>query len=377
MFTRQTRAGAALAVQNLRRKENFAAKAATYRRVVAVPVLVRTEVVLIKKTHATMVAHLRHIIAYDEPMLERTVVYDDDLPALPDASIDEEHPPTQTNPRPTARRHAQPLRQHLSALNQQRSVNLAHDATCGTTPSIVYQPAEDGSHGNFFPASYRRITATPAWASRLQKAYSASRRMAHSHARQRHELDCATSSDALLMNIFCHPTVLRSKPLQALLGVSAPQPPQFGVRAHVALRNHHKDRTELDMVLQDADHLLLVEAKLSEGDFQTAPPALMERYPAFDQVFETDVLPRTRDHLRSYQLLRSILAAHSLQASFTVLLDARRTDLLDDIFLVYRTVRSAGLRSRLHVITWQEIAACVPRSLQQFLAEKCGIVATR
>ena len=131
------------------------------------------------------------------------------------------------------------------------------------------------------------------------------------------------------------------------------------------------------MILQDADHLLLVEAKLSEGDFQTAPPALMERYPAFDQVFETDVLPRTRDHLRSYQLLRSILAAHSLQASFTVLLDARRTDLLDDVFLVYRTVRSAGLRSRLHVITWQEIAACVPRSLQQFLAEKHGIVATR
>ena|ERR1700741_5062875 len=36
---------------------------------------------------------------------------------------------------------------------------------------------------------------------------------------QRFELDCATSSDALLMNIFCHPRVLSRKPLRALLGI--------------------------------------------------------------------------------------------------------------------------------------------------------------
>ncbi len=377
LFSRQTRTGAPFAVQNLRCQEHLAARTAAHSRVVSVPVFIRAEIVLIQKSHSWIVPHLRPIIAYDAVMAERAVVYDDDQLNIPQADFAVDWIPQQASPSGAPTRRSASLRRQLSALNHQRAQDFVHESTYGSTPSVVYQAQPDGTHGNFFPASYRRIAANPGWAARLQKAYTASSRIPHANDRQRRELDCANSSDALLMNIFCHPAAPRSPALRALLGIPCGSP-RFGYRTHLPLRGGHVDRTELDMVLQEKDRLLLVEAKLSEGDFQVAPMALMERYAAFEQVFDTDQLPRTSSqHLRSYQLLRSVLAAHSLQASFAVMLDARRTDLLEDVFLVYRTVRSAHLRSRLHVITWQEIAACMPRTLRLFLEQKYGIVANR
>ncbi len=307
-------------------------------------------------------------------MTERALLYDEDVLYIPQPDFAEDHAPKPSRATATPPRRSQALRNHLSARNQQRATSFPHESTISNTPSIVYQPADDGTHGNFFQASYRRIIANPAWSARLQKAYTASSQLPHSKARQRRELDCGNSSDALLMNIFCHPTAVRSPALHALLGTSSTSP-HFGYRARIPLRSGHVDRTEFDMVLSNAEDLLLVEAKLSEADFQTARPALMDRYQSFEEVFDTADLPRIRGQWRSYQLLRSILAAHRLQASFTVMLDARRTDLVEDIFLVYRTVHSAHLRSRLHTITWQQIAACVPRTLQTFLESKYGIVA--
>ncbi len=145
------------------------------------------------------------------------------------------------------------------------------------------------------------------------------------------------------------------------------------MRARVPLRDGYDDRTELDMELRTADGPLFVEAKLSEADFQMARPDLLARYPDFEHVFDTEQLPRMRNLFRSYQLLRSVLAAEHHRARFAVFLDSRRTDLIEDTFLVYRAVRSAELRSRLHLVTWPELAACVSRNLQQFLAEKYGI----
>ncbi len=315
-------------------------------------------------------------------MGERTVEYEVDAPHVPQADVVEvcfgdDAPPLVGEELGSARRRSQPLRRELSTRNQARAVAFAHETSYGSTPSVVYQQAEDGTHGNFFPASYRQILAHSAWAARLQKAYTGSRRIVHSGSRLRRELDCATSSDALLMNVFCHPAVLRGVRVRALLGVSGACLPEFGVRARVPLRNGLVDRTEVDMRLAGPESDLLVEAKLSEMDFQTARPVLMKRYPEFDAVFDVDRLPQSQGLLRSYQLLRSVLAAHHLDARFTVLLDARRTDLVEDVFLVYRAVQDAALRSRLQVVTWQEIAACVPRTLQRFLAEKYGIEPVR
>ncbi len=119
---------------------------------------------------------------------------------------------------------------------------------------------------------------------------------------------------------------------------------------------------------------LLVEAKLTEGDFQTAPLPLLERYPAFSAVFDAELLEHTSRGVRNYQLLRGILAADADPASrFCVFLDARRPDLIEAWCATLRAVRSYQLQCRLGLLTWQEIAAHLPASLRIFLAGKYNI----
>ena len=266
---------------------------------------------------------------------------------------------------------ASAIRRDISARNLARATAFEHDLTYGSTASVIYREDEDGVHGNFFPASYRRICARPQWARRLDKAYTASRRIASGNERQRAELDCANSSDALLMNAFCAPATMRSRLLCGLLGIEPGLQPEFGVRVYTPLRGGYDDRTEVDMRVAD----LLVEAKLGESGFQTARADLMARYEHFETTFDTDRLHRTRGHFRSYQLLRGVLAAVHHESRFAVFCDRRRTDLQEDWFTVVAAARSSALRSRLLLITWQEIAACLSRPLQSFLRMKYGIVA--
>lgn len=266
-------------------------------------------------------------------------------------------------------RSAAQLRREISARNLALAAGKAHETTYGSVASVLYQQDDDGKHGNFFPASYRRIVAKPEWAMRLDKVYTASSRIVRGHERQRSELDCANSSDALLMNIFCAPRATRSKRLCTLLNLQAAEVPQFGVRVRTPLRGDYDDRTEVDMQIGN----LLVEAKLGESGFGTARPDLMERYEQFPAVFDLDLLPRTRGQFRSYQLLRGVLAAVQHGARFAVFCDERRPDLREDCFAVLAAVQSAEVRSRMLLITWQEIAACLSKPLQNFLLMKYGI----
>ena len=65
----------------------------------------------------------------------------------------------------------------------------------------------------------------------------------------------------------------------------------------------------------------------------------------------------------SYQLIRNVLAAYATGCSFCVLHDERRPDLREEWFRVMAAVKSAEMRVRLKVITWQELAALVPERL--------------
>lgn len=71
----------------------------------------------------------------------------------------------------------------------------------------------------------------------------------------------------------------------------------------------------------------------------------------------------------------NVLAARALNASFCVLADARRPDLIEAWYGTMRAVRPVDLRLRCKVLTWQELAAVVPPRLQAFLDEKYGIAA--
>ena len=107
------------------------------------------------------------------------------------------------------------LRRDLSARAHHlaRTQNLLHDISPGSTPAIIFGRDEQGRHGNFHPHSYANICANPAWLRRLTKPHTASRRSRARKDWQWMELDSSNSSDALLMNIFCHPEVFNGETL--------------------------------------------------------------------------------------------------------------------------------------------------------------------
>lgn len=238
-------------------------------------------------------------------------------------------------------------------------------------PSVIYAEDETGQHGNFLPAAYRRILQQPAWKARLAKVYTGSRFLPRGADRTRGELECANSSDALLMNIFCYPGILRRRAVCSLLAIPPGLRPQFGVRPGIPLKNGAQDRSEMDLKLGD----MFIEAKLTEVDFQMARCDLVHRYRDLDAVFHVNRLPMRKEKYRSCQLIRGALAAHAYGASFAVVCDQRRQDLLDACFEVLSAVASAELRCRMSVVTWQELARTLPLKVRAFLAEKYGISA--
>jgi hypothetical protein len=248
---------------------------------------------------------------------------------------------------------------------------LPHCLSYGDAPIVCFEPYQPGSrHGNFLKESYKAIQANPGWRRRLAKVHAQGGRSLPRTERGRWmELDSCTSSDALLMNIFCHPGVLREGRVSALLGVEPGMSLYFGYKARVPLANGRLDRTEVDLRLGD----LLVEAKLTESDFQSAEKGVLCGYRDFSDVFDRRQLPQTSDRYLSYQLLRNVLAANALQCSLCVLVDNRRPDLVDAWYAVMKCVKPVELRTGLRISTWQELAVAAPRKLRAFLAAKYGI----
>src|SRR5215469_11582060 len=190
---------------------------------------------------------------------------------------------------------------------------LLHEIAPGqnqdTDPLIIFGRSELGPHGNFHPASDLAISANPDWLRRLAKPHTASRRSPARNDWPWRELDSAVSSDALLMNIFCHPRVFSGRTLSPavanLLNVDCAAQPRFGMNPRVPLRTTRKgrskppsessrriialtDSTEIDLQLGK----LFLEAKLTESNFQTAAPRLIERYRDLEAVFDVSRLPR-------------------------------------------------------------------------------------
>ena len=265
------------------------------------------------------------------------------------------------------------LRQELIARNTSYAVLnlLPHVTSYGELPVVVYQPSECGRHhGNFITASYRAILRRPEWRKRLQKVHSQGRRALPAKDGSWRELDSSLSSDALLMNIFCYPGVTRRMEVCRILGLEPGSIPEFGFMPRIPLLSEATERTEIDMKLRN----MLVEAKLTEGDFQIQRAELVEQYRDLREVFEPRQLPRTKRKYVSYQLIRNVLAAHALDLDFCTLLDARRPDLLEDWYHIARCIRSATLRTRCKVLTWQELTPSLPAALQRFLSVKYGIV---
>jgi hypothetical protein len=300
-----------------------------------------------------------------------------------------------------------------------RSHGLLHELSPGVSPAVIFGIDEAGRHGGFPEPAYARILAEPTWARRLLKPHTASRRSVARKDWRWRELDSAVSSDALLMSIFCHPGVFDGGRLMpavaALLGLAPHITMQFGAVPGIPLAGIRRprgkaaaqpaapkpmlDRTEIDLLLSDGSERLLLEAKLTESGFQSTRPTQLTRYRDLEAVFNVAALPRTMPappmlppnvdpgdptvklptrtrpaQVAGYQLIRNVLAAYALQASFCVLLDARRADLIEQWFAVQSAVHAPDFRWRLKLLTWQELAAVLPPGLQQHLDARYGIL---
>jgi hypothetical protein len=171
------------------------------------------------------------------------------------------------------------------------------------------------------------------------------------------------------MNIFCYPGVTRRIDVCRILGLESGSLPEFGFMPRVPLLSRVTERTEIDMKLGN----MLFEAKLTEGAFQIQRAELVERYRDFRETFECRRLPRAKNKYLSYQLIRNVLAAYALDLDFCTLIDVRRPDLIEEWYSIVCCIRSATLRARCKVLTWQELAPCLPTGLQRFLSVKYGI----
>ncbi len=263
------------------------------------------------------------------------------------------------------------LRTEITERNLRRASPHEPEVSYSRGSNVVHSEDEEGGHGNFLRASYRRILANPAWARRLEKSYTGAQYLPRAGDRRRGELECANSSDALLLNIFCYPGVLRRRDVCALLAIEPGLQPSFGVRAELPMRKGETDRTELDMCLGST----VAEAKLTESGFGRASRERLLRYQGLEEVFDVGLLPRSGSSFVGYQLVRGILAALQLDGHYLVLLDQRRPDLAELCFRVLGAVGHAEGRSRLRLRTWQELAAVLPPTVQSFLEEKFGISA--
>ncbi len=267
------------------------------------------------------------------------------------------------------------LRRALSECSQKyaSAAGAPHRLSYGGVPTVVFEPDPQGPrHGNFMTSSYRAILRNRSWQRRLVKTHSQRKRLPQPDNGCWSELDSCNSSDALLMNIFCYPRILAYMPVASLLGVDTEGVPEFGYRARVPLQGGRFDRTEVDMRLGS----LLVEAKLTEADFQRREKTAVERYPDFSEVFDCGRLPQSASEYFNYQLIRNVLAAHALGCSFCLMCDSRRPDLIGLWFEVLQCVRPVALRLRCKLLTWQELAATLPPKLQKFLLQKYAILGT-
>ena len=115
--------------------------------------------------------------------------------------------------------HSTRLRQELNARNIHwaEKSGFPHERSIGADSTVLYLPDGRGRHGNFHTASYKRILTNPEWRKRLVKTHTTAHRILVSHDRDRRELDSCNSSDALLMNIFCHPRSSERGPLSSFL----------------------------------------------------------------------------------------------------------------------------------------------------------------
>jgi hypothetical protein len=234
--------------------------------------------------------------------------------------------------------------------------------------------------GNFTSAAYQAILDCPNWKDRICKPHPKKHSDFHdADIASAREFDSCCSSDALLMNIVCHPSSRTNQKLWGLFGFNEIPVVEFGFKANLPFGDGTIEprSSEIDLRLLNSSGglIIFVEAKLTERNFTNKDTRHVEKYRGFDSVFSRDKLSKREGKYLHYQLLRNVIAANYHQARFRLVCDERRPDLHEAWGEVDWAILSPDLKAHCRLMTWQSVATTLPPELQKFLAEKYGIVA--
>jgi hypothetical protein len=213
---------------------------------------------------------------------------------------------------------------------------------------------------NFHPKSFASIMGHPDWQQRTTKR--------HQNVPGALEMQSSNSSDALLMNIFCHPDICRWKGVEKLLEEELGSI-SFGFPGQVHINGGQPDSTEIDMALAG----VFVEAKLTESDFTQKRADIVERYDTLLNIFHVDALPRVGDEYDNYQIIRNLLAAIQHNRRHILLCDERRPDLVRRYMQTVACLREMPNRKKCRVVFWQELVSVCGTSLREWIEEKYGM----
>lgn len=245
---------------------------------------------------------------------------------------------------------------HLKQRLLENAKAMAKDAGIGgeaRKTAFVFSDIEMSFH----PKSYENIRINPGWAKRLGKRHTA-------FGKGVYEMQSSNSSDALLMNIFCHPKFMKWKGSRKLLRIEGGEKDiTFGWNPD--FENEQGHNTEVDLKIGDR----IFEAKLTESSFTNRPAARVSSYLDFNDVFDQDELVHD-DQISNYQLVRNVLAAKKHSFTFTVLLDSSRIDLIRHIMSVNRAIRPEHSAQRFDFITWQELTNKLGGDLKEYIRKK-------
>lgn len=213
---------------------------------------------------------------------------------------------------------------------------------------------------NFHPDSYRNISNHADWNARTLKP--------HPNVPGVKEMQSSNSSDALLMNIFCHPLIGKwtgvKKVVESELDTIV-----FGVPGAIQLYKGGTDTTEIDLSLTDS----LCEAKLTESDFTKKRSLVVENYAGLKEAFHIETLPRKGDDYDNYQIIRNLLASIQHNRKHILFCDERRPDLAMRYMETVSCLRDIKRRVNCRVIFWQELVAACGATLRDWIEEKYGM----
>lgn len=187
------------------------------------------------------------------------------------------------------------------------------------------------------------------------------------------EMQSSNSSDALAMNIFCHPTFKGWKGVKTLFNVRDFKSIIFGYKAKVSKTLGSEevgDNTEVDVFINED---IIGEFKLTEADFASKEKTIVKQYTNFENIFYVAKLSQSNTDYNNYQLIRNILAASQHNSRFILFCDMRRPDLAKSFFYTVSCIKDVELRTKCEIMYWQDLAKVVGSELREFLQEKYGI----